>query len=136
MYTVDDVMSDSLYLVPGHVSARQAALEMTKLNIGMLLILADGKIAGMITERDLTRRILAQGLPVDGTRVSEVMNKEVVCIRSGASVAEACSVMQGERIRYLPVVDENAEPLGIVGMTDLISFFGNSAELSSILDGD
>ena len=136
MYTVDDIMCDSLFLIAGHASARQAALEMTKRNIGMLMILNDGKIAGMITERDLTRRILAQGQPTDTTSVGEIMQGEIVCIRSGASIAEACAMMLAEKVRYLPVVNENAEPIGIVGMTDLITFFGNSAELGALFDDD
>lgn len=136
MYTVDEVMNDAVHLIPAHATVRQAANEMSRLNIGMLMVLADGKIAGMITERDLARRIVADGLSPEQTRIDEIMAEEVICIQSGANIHEACNLMRESRIRYLPVVNREAEPLGILGMTDIIAFFANSAEISTLFDGE
>ena len=136
MYTVDDVMNDSVYLVPGHAPVKFAALEMERLNVGMLIVLRDGKLEGMLTERDIARKIVAHGLAPETTKVEEIMTKPVVCLRSGAPIPEACDLMRTEHLKYLPVVNQDSEPLGILGMTDLITFFGNNAELTELFDGE
>lgn len=136
MYTVDDVMNESVHLVPGHASVKHAAAEMARLDVGMLVVLVEGRIEGILTERDITRRIVGGGLSPEATRVSDIMMKPVVCLKSGASIQEACEVMRGERLKYLPIVNADAEPLGIVGMTDLVTFFGNNAQMSDLFDGE
>lgn len=128
-------MSDSMHLIQGYASVRQAAQEMARLNIGLLVILQEGKISGTLTERDITRRVVGESRSGEVTRVSEVMTTPVVCLYSGATITEACTLMRNENLKYIPIIDEDSQPIGILGITDLVAFFANNAELTDIYDG-
>lgn len=134
MFLVQDIMNESVRLAVGSHTVAMAAEEMMKFNIGMLVVVAEGKLAGMITERDIVRRVILEGLDPSQTTIESVMNESPLTISPSASISDACQVMIDEKIRYLPVVSRKQEPVGIVGMTDLLRFFGNQAEISDLYE--
>ena len=128
-------MEDRVPLVPAHVSVAHAAREIAKLDTEVLFILREGKLAGMVSESDIVRKIIAAGLDPESILISDLMQTEVTCIKSGAPLKEACAMIGQEKIRYLPVVNSELEPEGLVNALDLLFFFESSAEFGEILGG-
>ncbi|WP_461202533.1 CBS domain-containing protein [Anoxybacillus sp. TBDG-1] len=96
---------------------QEAARLMNEYNIGAIPVVENGKVKGMITDRDITLRITAQGL-TPATPVSQVMTSDVVTGTPNMSVDEAAKVMAKNQIRRLPIVQNN-ELCGIVALGDI-----------------
>ncbi len=96
----------------------EAATLMNEKQIGSVLVTEGDRLAGIFTERDVLRRVVAAKRDPAVTRVEEVMTTEVACAERVTSCDEARRVMREKRIRHLPVVDEG-RVVGIVSLGDL-----------------
>ena len=101
-------------------TAIRAVEIMNERRIGAVVVVNDGKVVGIFTERDLLNRIVAKGLDAAASRVKDVMSTPVACCRLSTDVTEAQSVMTNKRVRHLPVV-EGDELVGIVSIGDLMA---------------
>ena len=101
-------------------SALTAATLMHERGIGGLVVLDAGRVAGMFTERDILRRVVAMRRDPATTPVSEVMTSPVAFCRRETTLNECRAVMTEKRIRHLPVVDEKGV-CGIVTIGDLMA---------------
>ena len=99
-------------------TALQAVLLMNEHKIGALVVIDQGRVAGMFTERDVLR-LVAERRDLEQTSVGEWMTTEVVCCSPGTSVDEAKSAMKNRRIRHLPVVGDEDRVVGVVSIGDL-----------------
>ena len=98
-----------------------AATAMNQYSVGGLVVVdREGKIAGMFTERDVLRRVVAAGKDPATTTVAEVMTTEVLACRPETSLQECAAVMTSKRIRHLPVRDDTGL-VGIVTIGDLLA---------------
>jgi CBS domain-containing protein len=88
-------------------------------DVGALLVLDDGKIVGIFTERDYARNVFLKGRASPQTLVGEVMVRDVVCVKPDKSIEEGMAIMTAKRVRHLPVIDDG-ELLGIVSIGDLV----------------
>jgi len=88
-------------------------------NIGALLVLQDGEIAGIVSERDYARKVVLRGKASMKTPVSEIMTAQVVTARPELGVRDALALMTERHIRHLPVV-EGAKVVGFVSIGDLV----------------
>lgn len=96
-----------------------AARALAHYNIGMLPVCgSDGRLQGVITDRDIVTRCLASARSAEGTAVEDIMTTRVVSARPDMDAALAASVMGREQIRRLPVV-ENGRLCGMVSLADL-----------------
>jgi CBS domain-containing protein len=111
----------------------QAALLMNEHRIGALVVLDGGRIAGMFTERDVLRRVVGEQRDPARTTIAEVMSGEVFCCSLETSLDEASSAMKTQRIRHLPVVDDDGRLLGLVSIGDLNAFHQASHEQTIFL---
>ena len=102
-------------------TALQASLLMTEHKIGALVVIDQGRVAGMFTERDVLRLVAQQRDPAQ-TPVGEMMTTEVVCCTPATSVDEAKSAMKNRRVRHLPVVGEDERLLGVISIGDLNAY--------------
>lgn len=102
-------------------SVYQAIEQMVENNCGSLLVMHDGDIAGIFTERDYLRKIALQGRTSHDTAVQEVMTSPVVVCEAGTEIDEALAMMTDRRIRHLPVVDDG-KVVGVVSIGDLVKF--------------
>ena len=89
-------------------------------SIGALLVLEGGEIAGIVTERDYARKIALQGRNSSSTRVGDVMTSKVHCVLPRQTVHECMSLMTTQRIRHLPVMDEQHQLVGMLSIGDLV----------------
>jgi CBS domain-containing protein len=94
---------------------------MAKKNIGALPVLAKGRLAGIFSERDYTRKIALAGKTSKQTLVKEILSAKVVSVPPEESVEECMRLMTEHRIRHLPVV-QNDEVVGIISIGDLVNW--------------
>ena len=102
-------------------------------NIGLLPVVgSDGRLKGVVSDRDLVTRCLATGMSPGKTTVSDVMTRRVISARPDMDVGAAASLMGGEQIRRLPVV-ENGKLCGMVSLGDLAGRAETSPEAGDAL---
>jgi CBS domain-containing protein len=110
---VKDLMtSDPAKVGPDDVIAMAATL-MKQEDCGAIPVVRDGELIGIVTDRDITIRVVAAGRDAKTTKVSEIMSADPITIAPDADVAEAATTMARSQIRRLPVV-ENGKLLGII----------------------
>lgn len=110
----------------------QAALVMTEHRVGALVVLDQGQLIGMFSERDLLRRVVAQEREPAHTIVRDVMTSEVICCSPETSIEEARGVMKNRRFRHLPVVVDN-RLIGLVSIGDLNAYLTADQEQTIFL---
>ena len=101
-----------------NTSAMDAARIMNREGIGCLIVVHYGEVVGILTERDLLRRIVEECMDPKQTKVSEIMTKEVVVGNPDLQLVEATRLMFEKRIKKLPIVDKNGL-VGLVTLTDI-----------------
>ena len=107
------IVPDDSVLAAAHLMNRRA--------IGGLVVAEDEQIVGVITERDVMRRIVAERRDPATTTIREVMTTPVVTCRPEAKLEECSAVMTAKRIRHLPVADENGL-VGIITSGDILAY--------------
>src|SRR6266511_5617030 len=125
MATVSDILAGKgrhLITVSAHASVYHAAIAMNEQKIGSLLVLEEGRLVGILTERDILERVVADQRDAHATPVEEVMTRDVVCCRPHTDVEEARSVMKHRRVRHLPVVAEEGDVVGILSIGELNAY--------------
>jgi CBS domain-containing protein len=107
-----------------------AALLMNEHKIGSLVVLADGQVVGIISERDILTRVVVPRLDPGVTSVRDVMTTEVVCCQPHTELDEARGVLKNRRVRHLPVLDEGQQLCGMISIGDLNAYESHDHELT------
>src|SRR5437588_618466 len=132
MATVKDILSTKgthvLTIGPG-ATVFEAALLMNEHKIGSLLVLEDGRLVGIITERDILQRVVAQRRDPGELPIQEVMTTELVCGQPHTTVDEARGVMKNRRIRHMPIIDDSEQLLGLISIGDLNAHESHTQEM-------
>ncbi len=116
---IEDVMTTDPITLSRSASLRQAAQLMRDRDIGDVLVVDDGgDLCGIVTDRDLVVRGVADGRDVDQTALDDICNHEVVSVTSTDAVATAVTLMEEHAIRRLPVLDRG-RLVGILSIGDL-----------------
>ena len=97
----------------------EALRRMAEREIGALPVVANGKLAGILSERDYARKVVLQGKSSRDTPVREIMTSRVVCVGPQRTVDECMALMTEKRIRHLPVI-EHGELIGLLSIGDLV----------------
>ncbi len=116
---VSERMTSDPQTVAPDDSVRRAAELMDQLDVGVLPVCDDGRLVGIVTDRDITVRATALGSPPDSTNVSEVMTEAVRCVSKDSDIDEAERLMGTAQIRRLPVVDADKHLIGMLSLGDL-----------------
>jgi len=111
--------SQTIYSTTPDASVFEAVTAMVAKNVGAMLVMQDGALVGIITERDYLRLVTLQGRTARDTPVHEVMTRTVIYLTSDTSLDDAMSIMTGQRIRHLPVMD-GPNVLGVLSIGDLV----------------
>ena len=115
---IKDIMTQSVVSIDPNESVEVAARTMTRHNIGALPVCTNGKLCGMLTDRDIVTRCLAANRQPASTQVRQVMTEQVTAVRPDMEMGAAAHLMGRLQIRRLPVV-ENGKLCGIVSLGDL-----------------
>jgi len=135
MITVKQALTPSFYTLDKSVTVKDAAIEMTKLKIGMVIIAENKQILGVFSERDIMVKIVAEGLNPETTPIEKVMTKKVMTVEMDQQLVEAWKIMQRGNFRHLPVIDQNGDPVGILSVKDILNLLSINHELDQIMGG-
>jgi signal-transduction protein with cAMP-binding, CBS, and nucleotidyltransferase domain len=107
--------------IDADASVYDAAKQMIDANVGAMLVSVDGRISGIVTERDYLRRVTLEGRSDKETPVREIMSSPLIVVSPDTSVEECMSLMTERRIRHLPVA-EHGEIVGVISIGDVVKF--------------
>jgi CBS domain-containing protein len=131
MQTVKDIMTSNVEYCTPLDNVYEVAVKMKDLNVGAIPIVEDQRLIGMITDRDLVVRGIAEKHP-GSNQVTNVMSDQIISIDPYASVEEAAHMMAKHQIRRLPVVD-NGKLVGMVSLGDLSTNYTTGDEAGDAL---
>lgn len=117
---VSELMTPHVESIPPDINLRGAARKMKEMGIGALPIVEDGRVLGIITDRDLACFAIAMGHDLNSTPVSKVMTREVISCSADQDITGAASLMQANHIRRLLVLDEDNKLAGFFSLDDLV----------------
>ena len=122
MIPVKRVMARNIVTVDKQATAMEVAAIMDTKNVGSVLVVdkTDGKYVGIVTERDIVRKVVAKGLGGSSYLVTGVVSSPLVTIESTKTIFEAGDLMDQKRVRHLAVT-EGSEVVGILSIRDLIN---------------
>lgn len=123
MHTIRQILTkkgDQIWSVSPRATVYDSIRLMATKGIGALLVLDDGKLYGVVSERDYARKVILEGRSSRDTEVSEICSSPAVTISPQASAEEGLALMTSKRIRHLPVVEKEAL-LGVVSIGDLVN---------------
>ena len=118
---VEDVMVKEVITIDEEFTVKEAAEIMNKFEIGCLIGVRKGKAMGILTERDVLKRVVAQGRDASKTKVKDAMTSPLVIAEPSMDLAEAVKLMFQMKIKKLPVVD-GKRLVGLVSLTDIARF--------------
>ena len=102
-------------------SVYDAIRQMGERNIGALVVIEEGKIIGVLSERDYSRKVVLQGRTSRDTKVGEIISRPAIIVQGRDGIDTCMELMTRHRIRHLPVVDEG-RLVGLISIGDLVSW--------------
>ena len=116
---VQDIMTTKVKSILPTESLRAAARTMKELNVGALPVIKEGKLLGIITDRDVSVFAIAMGYDAQGTEIQKVMTKEVFTCTENQTIIEAARIMEEHNIRRLAVMDDTDTVAGFLSVDDI-----------------
>ena len=111
--------NDSVYSVTPDMTVFDAINLMSEVKVGALIVLENEKLAGIISERDYTRKVILQNRSSQTTRVREIMTEKVMYVKPEQSMDECLIIMSKNHIRHLPVLMGD-KPVGVLSVMDVV----------------
>lgn len=118
---IEDIMVKEVITIDENSTVKEAADIMNRFEIGCLIVTDNGKAVGIVTERDLLKRVISQAKNSRRTKVSVVMSRPIIVVEPEMDLEEAAKLMFKLKIKKLPVV-ENGHLEGLVTLSDLARF--------------
>ena len=132
MAHVSDILEQkgsSVLTIEASETVYDAIKRMVDGNVGALLVTEDGRLTGIVTERDYMRRVALEGRTEKETLVREIMTSPLVYVTPDTTVEECMGVMTERRIRHLPVLGDNRETVGIISIGDVVKFHSREQDV-------
>jgi CBS domain-containing protein len=117
--SIKDVMTSDPCTIDAGKSVAYAAKMMRDEDVGLAPIVEGDKLIGMLTDRDIAIRVVAEGRNPDQVTVAEVSSQQVVTIDPQQDLDEALRIMAKHQVRRLPVVEEDGRLVGVVAQADI-----------------
>jgi CBS domain-containing protein len=116
---VKDAMHKGADWVAPDTPVAQVAKKMRELDVGSIPVGENDKLIGMVTDRDITCRAVANGKDLSKLTARDVMTKGIVYCRDGEELDDALRIMESKKIRRLPVIDEKKRMVGMLSLGDV-----------------
>lgn len=117
--TVRDVMVSDVVTIDSSASLAAAAQAMEQANVGMLPVIENGRVRGVITDRDIVVRAVARNADTSSTRVGDCLTPDAVCAKPAWTTNEAMQAMADAQVGRLPVVDDQDRLVGVVTLSSM-----------------
>jgi CBS domain-containing protein len=117
-----------IFSVPPDASVYSAIELMAEKRVGALLVIEEGRLVGIVSERDYARKVILMGRSSKDTFVRQVMTSPAMTIACGTSVDEAMRMMTENRFRHLPVIDSSGRVAGVLSIGDLVNWIVTSQD--------
>jgi CBS domain-containing protein len=117
----------AVWSISPEASVYEAIESMSEKHIGALVVLSEGHLAGIITERDYARKVILKGRQSRETQVREIMSAPVLFVTPDQTIAECMQLMTSRRVRHLPVV-EGHRAVGMLSIGDLVNWIISAQE--------
>lgn len=101
-------------------SVHDAAITMRDHHVGAVLVVDNERPVGIVTDRDIVMRAIAEGRDPHGTPVSAIMSRNVTTVRRTDKIDDAVSAIRVAGVRRVPIVDADGRPIGMITMDDLV----------------
>lgn len=128
-----EIMSSNVRTASPNDPLRDVAIMMRDGDVGSLPVVDGGKLVGIVTDRDIVVRAVAEGAEASSP-VSEAMTTEIYAVRPDDFVFEAIRVMGDKQVRRIPVVEESGELAGIIAMADIALEMEDEREIAETLE--
>ena len=114
-----DAKGSDVWSIDGDSSVFDALEYMAEKSIGAVLVVNDGELVGIMSERDYARKIILMSRASRETKISEIMTSDPICVTSSDTVSNCMQLMTEKRFRHLPVVDDGAL-VGLISIGDVV----------------
>jgi CBS domain-containing protein len=121
---IKQLMIKDVTSLPAHATVLDAAKFMTDMNVGTVIVTVEDSPSGLITDRDIVTKVLAQGKDPKTTKIEEIIITPVVTISEDKGVFDVTKLMSSHGIRRFPVVDANGKLVGVIALDDVIVLLG------------
>jgi signal-transduction protein with cAMP-binding, CBS, and nucleotidyltransferase domain len=120
--TLADIATAAATTVESSVTIQETVNLMAEKNLAAVIVTEAGRPVGIFTERDVLKRVAAQGMDLNNNTVKAVMTAPVIIMPSAASVGDALAEMYGKDIRNMPVSGSRGEIIGVLSMPDILQY--------------
>jgi CBS domain-containing protein len=138
MSTVSEVLREkgsSVLTIDPHSTVFDAIAQMVRQGVGALVVIEEGAVLGIVSERDYLRKVAIEGRTSRTTMVHEIMSSPVVAVRPADDLNQCLALMTERRVRHLPVIDEGVL-IGLVSIGDLVKhkIMDQQGEIERLVD--
>lgn len=131
MPSIREVMTKDPITMPSSTSATEAARAMRDSDVGNILVYDNDQLTGILTDRDIAVRVVAEGQDPNNVNIGDIATKGVQTLSPDDEVGDAIKLMKDSAVRRVPIVEGN-RPVGIVSLGDLAERFDPSSALGEI----
>lgn len=125
---VKDFMSREITSLPGYASALDAIKFMTDMNVGSVVVDEEGRAAGIVTDRDIITKVMAEGRDAQKIMLREIMSTPLFTVKEEEDIFEVTHLMSEHSVRRFPVVNKSGKMTGFIALDDIIMFLGDEMQ--------
>ena len=133
MPTANDILNHkgfSVHVVKPSTTVLDAVERMNQLRVGAVVVMDEGQVKGMFTERDVLMRVVGASRDPASVKVGEVMTKDVICVSPDTDMDEISAIMKNKRVRHIPVCDQDGDLLGLISIGDVNAVHASHQEMT------
>jgi CBS domain-containing protein len=134
MQKVKEIMTPYVESITPEETLQDAAMKMKDMDVGSIPVCVEGTLVGMLTDRDMVVRVLAEGRDYKEVTVSEAMTSDIVYCLEDDDTEKASQIMADRQIRRLPVLSLEEKLVGIIALADLATRASEARSSSEVLE--
>ena len=134
MRSCQDVMTKNPATCGPQSPVTEAAQLMEREGVGAIPVCENGKLEGILTDRDIAVRVVASGRDPRQTKIQDVMTRDPECVKADESVDRALEVMESRQVRRIPVIDGGGRLVGIIAQADIATRLGDDHATGEVVE--